>query len=84
MIPELGQYALILSLVMSGFLAVVPMYGASTGNQFWMDFAKPLAKSLFLFLSISIFCLGYAFVVDDFSVKYVASNSNTALPLFIK
>jgi len=84
MIPELGQYALILSLVMSGFLAVVPMYGASTGNPFWMDFAKPLAKSLFLFLSISIFCLGYAFVVDDFSVKYIASNSNTALPLFYK
>ena len=84
MIPEIGQYALILALVMSGFLAVVPMYGASSGNQFWMGFAKPLAKSLFLFLSISIICLGYSFVVDDFSVKYIATNSNTALPVFYK
>ena len=57
------------------------MYGASTGNVFWMNFAKPLAKSLFLFLLISMFCLVYAFATDDFSVEYVAGNSNSALPM---
>jgi len=84
MIPELGQYALILALVMAAFLAVIPMYGASTGSVFWMSFAKPLAKSLFLFLLISILCLAYAFATDDFSVKYVAGNSNSALPMHFK
>ena len=84
MIPELGQYVLILALVMAGFLAVVPMVGASTGNVFWMSFARPLAKSMFLFMSISMLCLAYAFATDDFSVKYVAENSNSALPIYYK
>ncbi|WP_370278261.1 heme lyase CcmF/NrfE family subunit [Pontibacterium sp.] len=84
MIPELGQYALILALCLAALLSVVPLVGATTGNQLWMGYARPLSKGMFLFLVISIFCLGYAFVVDDFSVVYVASNSNTALPVYYK
>ena len=84
MIPEIGQFTLILALVMAGFLAVLPMYGATVGSVFWMNFARPLAKSLFLFLLISLLCLAYAFATDDFSVKYVAENSNTALPIYFK
>jgi len=84
MIPELGQYSLILALCLAVLLSVVPLVGASTGNQLWMGFARPLSKGMFLFLVISIFCLGYAFVTDDFSVTYVASNSNTALPVYYK
>ncbi|WP_020681732.1 heme lyase CcmF/NrfE family subunit [Marinobacterium rhizophilum] len=80
MIPELGEYALILALCMSALLAVVPMVGASTGNLLWMGYARPLARGLFLFLLISMLCLVYAFLTDDFSVAYVAANSNTALP----
>ncbi|EPJ46679.1 MAG: cytochrome c-type biogenesis protein CcmF [Osedax symbiont Rs1] len=84
MIPELGQYSLILAMIMAAFLAVIPMVGASKGSLFLMSFAKPLAKSLFLFMLISIFCLAYAFATDDFSVKYVAGNSNSALPVYYK
>jgi len=84
MIPELGQYSLILALVMSVFLAVLPMIGATRGSVFLMSFAKPIAKSLFLFLLISMICLGYAFATDDFSVVYVAENSNSALPIYYK
>ncbi|MFT5708527.1 MAG: cytochrome c-type biogenesis protein CcmF [Oceanospirillaceae bacterium] len=84
MIPEIGQYSLILSLVLSAVLAIMPMIGATRGNVFLMSFAKPLAKSLFLFLAVSIICLGYAFATDDFSVKYVAGNSNSALPIYFK
>ncbi len=84
MIPELGQYSLILAMIMAAFLAIIPMVGASKGNLFLMSFAKPLAKSLFLFMLISILCLAYAFATDDFSVKYVAGNSNSALPIYYK
>lgn len=84
MIPELGQYSLILALSLSVLLAVVPLIGAYTANNLWMGFARPLSKALFLFLLISMMCLGYAFLTDDFSVAYVANNSNSALPVYYK
>jgi cytochrome c-type biogenesis protein CcmF len=84
MIPELGQYSLILALTLSAILAIVPLVGAYTGNTLWMSYARPLSKGLFLFLLISMLCLGYAFMTDDFSVAYVAGNSNTALPVYYK
>ncbi len=84
MIPELGEFSLILALCLSALLAVVPLAGTLRNNTLWMGFARPLATGMFLFLCISMFCLGYAFVHDDFSVSYVASNSNTALPIYYK
>lgn len=84
MIPELGEFSLILALCLSALLAVVPLAGTFRGNALWMGYARPLAAGMFMFLCISMFCLGYAFVTDDFSVSYVASNSNTALPVYYK
>jgi len=84
MIPELGQFSLILALMLSVLLALVPLWGASTGNALWMSYGRPLSIALFGFLCVAMLCLGYAFVTDDFSVKYVASNSNTALPIYYK
>ncbi|WP_299184038.1 heme lyase CcmF/NrfE family subunit [uncultured Neptuniibacter sp.] len=84
MIPELGQYALILALCLSALLAVVPLAGTYSSNPLWMGFARPLATGMFAFLMVSLICLGYAFVTDDFSVVYVASNSNSALPVYYK
>jgi len=84
MIPEIGEFALILSLCLSLFLAVVPLYGAAVNNQLWMNFAKPLARGQFFFLLISFLCLAYSFSVDDFSVAYVANHSNSKLPIQFK
>lgn len=84
MIPELGEFALILALGFSFILAVVPLYGAATLNALWMDYAKPLAKAQFTFLLISFMCLAYAFANDDFSVQYVANHSNSQLPIQFK
>ena len=84
MIPELGQYALILALCLSALLAVVPIAGTYSNNSLWMGYARPLATGMFAFLMVSLICLGYAFVTDDFSVVYVATNSNTALPVYYK
>jgi cytochrome c-type biogenesis protein CcmF len=49
-----------------------------------MSLAQPAAWGQFAFLAFSFACLTYAFMVDDFSVAYVASNSNTALPWYYK
>ena len=42
---------------------------------------RTAATGQFLFLLVSFVCLAYCFVVNDFSVLYVANNSNTSLPL---
>jgi len=73
MIPEIGEFALIIALFISVVLAFIPMYGAATRNLLWMSYAQPLAKGLFFFLLMSFLCLGYAFSHDDFSVIYVAN-----------
>jgi cytochrome c-type biogenesis protein CcmF len=80
MIPELGEFALILALCLSAMLAIVPLLGTFQHNSLWMNYAKPLATAQFLSLLISISCLGFAFAMDDFTVLYVADHSNSRLP----
>jgi cytochrome c-type biogenesis protein CcmF len=84
MIPELGHFSLILALGLATMLAVVPMLGVSRNNMQWMNLGGSLATGLFVFVSLSFGCLMAAFVNDDFSVSYVARNSNTQLPVFYK
>lgn len=84
MIPELGNVTLVIALVLSILLAIYPLWGAQTNNPTLMQMARPLAWGLFVFTLIAYVCLTYAFVTDDFSVNYVAQNSNTKLPLYYK
>lgn len=84
MIPEIGNLTLVIALVLSILLAIYPLYGAQTNNQTLMQMARPLTFGLFTFTFIAYLCLTYAFVTDDFSVNYVAQNSNSMLPLYYK
>ncbi len=84
MIPELGQFALILALVISITQAGLPLVGSMTGNRTWMSMARPLAWGQFTLLAISFLCLMQAFLTDDFSVTYVATNSNSLMPTIYK
>lgn len=81
MIPELGQFALIMALVLALVQASLPTIGAAKGINPWMAMAKPVAQLQLFFVTAAFACLTYAFIVNDFSVVYVANNSNTALPL---
>ncbi|MBV1789370.1 heme lyase CcmF/NrfE family subunit [Marinobacterium sp. D7] len=84
MIPELGQYALILTACLAVLLGTVPMVGATVGNALWCSYARPLAIAMFGFVLFSFLCLSWSFLQSDFSVVYVASNSNTALPWYYR
>ena len=84
MIPEVGHFALIIALCLAIVQTIVPILGAQTNTSQWMAVAKPAARGHFLFIIISYICLTYSFIASDFSVLYVASNSNTALPLQYK
>ncbi|MDA8656346.1 heme lyase CcmF/NrfE family subunit [Luminiphilus sp.] len=84
MIPEAGQLSLIIALCLASLLAVVPMVGAWQGQRWAMNMAPSLAAGLFVFLTIAFLCLVVVFLQDDFSVKVVASNSNSLLPQIYK
>ena len=81
MIPELGHFALIIALCLAIVQGVVPLVGAQRGVAEWMLVAVPAARAQFVFVLIAFGCLMYAFIVRDFSVLYVATNSNSALPV---
>ena len=82
--PELGQFALILSLCLSVALFVLPLVGAHYGSNVLMQSGRSLASGFFIFVTFAFCCLVYSFLNDDFSVKYVASNSNSLLPYYYK
>ena len=84
MIPEVGHFALITAMCLAVILAVLPMWGAWTRNTVAMGLAPSLAIGLLVFVGISFACLTTAFLQDDFSVKVVASNSNSLLPPMYK
>ena len=81
MIPELGNLLLLLALAVALVQAVFPLVGAHRGRHDWMALARPTAYLQFLLVALSFVMLTASFVRHDFSVLYVASNSNSALPL---
>jgi len=84
MIPELGQFAVILALMLAIVQAVVPLVGTMRGYANWSAVARPAAAGQFVFLVIAFAALAHAFLTDNFSVAYVAENSNSALPVAYK
>ncbi|GHD28959.1 heme lyase CcmF/NrfE family subunit [Halioglobus pacificus] len=84
MIPEFGHFALIIALCLGVLLSVIPMWGAWRNNEKAMALAPGLAMGVLVFVAISFAVLTVAFLQDDFSVKVVASNSNSLLPSMYK
>ncbi len=84
MIPEIGQFALIIALCLAIIQTFFPIVGAARGNAAWMALARPVAQGQFVFVALAFACLTYAFVTNDFSVLYAASHSNSQLPLLYK
>ncbi len=84
MIAEFGQLALVIALLMAILQAVFPLAGAALKVPIWMAVARPAARAQFLFLAVSFYCLTQSFISNDFSVRYVAEHSNSALPLMYR
>jgi len=84
MVAELGHICVVIALCIAVTQAILPIFGVQTGRLALARLAKPAAHGQFLFLIGSFICLAYAFLADDFSVLYVANNSNTELPTMLK
>ena len=80
MIPELGHFALILALLVSVVQGVLPLAGAHRRDPRWIALARPCAQLSFVLIAVAFGCLTWSFLENDFSVLYVAQNSNTHLP----
>src|SRR6476660_838605 len=81
MIPEIGQFALIVALLLALTQATIPLLGAARNNRSWIALAAPAGQAQFIFVAIAFGCLAYSFITNDFSVLNVATNSNSQLPL---
>ncbi|MGA9423209.1 MAG: heme lyase CcmF/NrfE family subunit [Rhodanobacteraceae bacterium] len=84
MIPELGQFALILALLIAAAQCALPIIGAWLGDRALMATARPAVAGQAVFIALAFGILTYAFVTQDFSVAYVAENSNSLLPWYYR
>ncbi|TAL87344.1 MAG: heme lyase CcmF/NrfE family subunit [Rhodanobacter sp.] len=84
MTPELGQLALILALLLALAQGVLPLIGAWRGNRALMAVARPAAAGQAVFVAMAFGILVWAFLHFDFSVQYVAANSNLELPWYYR
>jgi len=80
MIPEIGNFSLILALLLASIQGTLPIIGAARNIPSWIALARPVVQGQFVFVLIAFLCLGYSFVSSDFSVMNVAKNSNSELP----
>ncbi len=76
MIPELGQLALSLALAVALVQGIFPLV-----NPGLSALARSTAQAQAALVAFAFGCLTWSFVTNDFSVSYVAMNSNSALPL---
>ena len=84
MLPELGQITLILAFLVAALQALLPLLGAQRGIAPLMAIARPAAYMQLLLVGLAFAILTHAFVVGDFSVQYVAENSNSLLPMLYR
>ena len=89
MLPELGHLALIIALIISACLGLLPFFekfidASALANHFTSRLAKRWTFGLFFLTAIAYLTLTQAFLTDDFSVLYVASNSSISLPWWYK
>jgi cytochrome c-type biogenesis protein CcmF len=84
MVIELGLFALIIAVLLSLAQAWFGLAGAQLGNRRWMAASRPAVTGQWVFVALSFAVLSWAFYKNDFSVQYVANNSNSELPTFYR
>ncbi len=81
MLPEIGQFLMVLAFCLAVLQSILPLLGAQRGQLSWMRMAPNLAWAQFVALAFAYGLLTYAFIYHDFSVAYAASNSSINLPI---
>jgi cytochrome c-type biogenesis protein CcmF len=84
MIPEIGSGALLVALTLAVYGAVVAALGARRGRPALVESAQHAALGVFVLVTASLLLLIYAFLTFDFSVRYVANNTNLGTPFYYR
>jgi len=80
MLAQLAQFSLILALCLGLVQSIFPLLGAHKNELVWMQWSRSTTYGQLFFVSASFFILATCFLTNDFSVLYVAQNSNSLLP----
>ena len=80
MIVDIGNIALPLAMILSIYAGIGSFVGGSQKIPTLIISARYGIYTVPLLIAISTITLIYAFVAHDFSVRYVAENSNLAMP----
>ena len=84
MIPELGNFALMLAALVAVMQGVLPIAGTLVRNPqtqvTLQSLARPTAALQFVLVAFAFGALASAFLTNDFSVLYVSQHSNSLLP----
>ncbi len=83
-IAEIGQFALILALVLAAVQATVPLVGAARGDAGLMRLAGRTAIAQAAMLLLAFAALTHGFVTSDFSLAVVFQNSHSLKPMLYK
>ncbi|MEP4193123.1 MAG: cytochrome c biogenesis protein CcsA, partial [Sneathiella sp.] len=84
MTAEIGQFSLILALVVAILQGTVPLIGASRQNASLMNFGSSASLVQFLAVTTAFVALTVAYVGSDFSVLNVVKNSHSLKPMIYK
>ena len=84
LITELGYFALISALVIAILQVILPAVGVFKHQPAWQRLAGSLAIAQFLATGTSFLCLMYGFYANDFTLIYVANQSNSLLPWYYR
>jgi cytochrome c-type biogenesis protein CcmF len=84
MTPELGQGALLVALGLALYGCGAAIAGARTGRTAAVESAQHAALGVFVLITAGFVLLIHAFLTFDFSVRYVASNTNLGTPFYYR
>jgi cytochrome c-type biogenesis protein CcmF len=83
-IPEIGYAATVAGLVLALYGSIAAAVGAGTGRPALVQSSQRAAIGVWVLVTCCMLLLVYAFLTFDFSVRYVAVNTNRGTPFYYR
>jgi len=83
-VPEIGYAATVAALVLAAYGSAASAVGAATGRPALRRSSERAAVGVFALVTCCMLLLIYAFLTFDFSVRYVATNTNRGTPFYYR
>jgi len=84
MIPEIGYAATVAGFVLAVYGSIAAAVGARTGRPALVQSSQRAAIGIWVLVTCCMLLLVYAFLTFDFSVRYVAINTNRGTPFYYR